>query len=237
MSSRWSVPRRSRLGEVDDRAFQRSSSDFGGARLMQALYLARREALEEIISTRLINDEAKARGIDAATLIEQEISSHAPAPTENDIAFWYQTNPARVQNATLPQVHDAIKSLLVEQRMAEAHDAFIGKLKDKVAVTISLEPPRQKVDVAGHPDKGPEGRTDRVDRVFRFSVPVLPACESDGRTGAEDVRQPDSLRLPPLPVTEPSQRAAGSRGGRLRRRTRALLAVPRRTLRQPGQAG
>ena len=29
---------------------------------MQALYLARREALEEIIGTRLIDDEAKARG-------------------------------------------------------------------------------------------------------------------------------------------------------------------------------
>ena len=31
------------LGEVDDRAFQRSTADFGGARLVQALYLARRE--------------------------------------------------------------------------------------------------------------------------------------------------------------------------------------------------
>src|SRR6185436_15405528 len=81
------------LADVDERALQRSSGEFGGARLIQALYLARRAALEEIIGTRLINDEAKARGIDAATLIEQEISSHAPTPTEDDIAFWYQTNP------------------------------------------------------------------------------------------------------------------------------------------------
>ena len=237
MSSRWSGPRRSRLGEVDDRAFQRSSSDFGGARLVQALYLARREALEEIISTRLINDEAKARGIDAATLIEQEISSHAPAPTENDIAFWYQTNPARVQSATLPQVHDAIKSLLVEQRMAEAHDAFIGKLKDKVAVTISLEPPRQKVDVAGHPAKGPK---DAPIELIEFSDFQCPFCQRANPTVEQVLKtygEPDSLRLPPLPVAEPSQRAAGVGGGRMRRRTRALLAVPRRTLRQPGQAG
>src|SRR6266542_3226337 len=59
------------LGEVDERAMQRSSADFGGSKLMQALYLARREALEEIIGTRLMNDEARARGIDAATLIEK----------------------------------------------------------------------------------------------------------------------------------------------------------------------
>jgi protein-disulfide isomerase len=162
------------LGEVDDRAFQRSSSDFGGARLAQALYLARREAVEQIIDTRLINDEAKARGVDSATLIEKEISGHAPPPTENDITFWYQTNPARVQGATLPQVHDAIRSLLIDQRMGEAHDTFIGKLKEKVSVTISLEPPRQKVDVAGHPSKGPK---DAPIELIEFSDFQCPFCQ------------------------------------------------------------
>jgi protein-disulfide isomerase len=162
------------LGEVDDRAFQRSASDFGGARLSQALYLARREALEEIISTRLINDEAKARGVDTATLIEKEISSHAPAPTENDITFWYQTNPTRVQGATLPQVHDAIKSFLIEQRMTEAHDAFIGTLKERVPVIISLEPPRQKVVAAGHPSKGPK---DAPIELIEFSDFQCPFCQ------------------------------------------------------------
>jgi len=162
------------LGEVDDRAFQRSSSDFGGARLVQALYLARREAVEEIIDTRLINDEAKARGVDSATLIEKEISGQAPPPTENDITFWYQTNPGRVQGATLPQVHDAIKSLLIEQRMTEAHDTFIGKLKEKVRVTIALEPPRQKVAAAGHPSKGP---TDAPIELIEFSDFQCPFCQ------------------------------------------------------------
>ena len=162
------------LGEVDDRAFQRSAADFGGARLAQALYLARREALEDIISTRLINDEAKVRGLDSAKLIEQEISNHAPTPTESDITFWYQTNQARVQGATLAQVHDAIKSLLIEQRMTEAHDAFINKLKEKEPVTISLEPPRQKVDIAGHPAKGPN---DAPIEMIEFSDFQCPFCQ------------------------------------------------------------
>src|SRR6266851_4441316 len=118
------------LAEVDDRAMQRSSADFGGSKLVQALYQARRDALDEIIDTRLMNAEAKARGIDNAALIEKEISSHAPAPTDAEIAFWYQTNPARVQGATLPQVHNPIKALLIQQRMTEAHDAFIATLKE-----------------------------------------------------------------------------------------------------------
>ena len=197
------------LGEVDDRAFQRSSSDFGGARLSQALYLARREALEDIISTRLINDEAKARGVDAAALIEKEISSHAPAPTENDISFWYQTNPARVQGATLPQVHDAIKSFLIEQRMAEAHDAFVGKLKEKVPVTVSLEPPRQKVAVEGHPSKGPQGAPIEL---IEFSDFQCPFCQRANPTVEQVLKTYGSrihfvYRHYPLP-THPNARPA-----------------------------
>src|SRR5262245_13892496 len=162
------------LSEVDDRAFQRSASDFGGARLSQALYLARREALEEIIGTRLINEEAKARGMDAASLVEKEISNQAPTPTENDIAFWYQSNAARVQGATLPQVHDAIKQLLIQQRMADAKETFLAKLKEKTPVTISLEPPRQKVDIAGHPAKGP---ADAPIELVEFSDFQCPFCQ------------------------------------------------------------
>jgi protein-disulfide isomerase len=162
------------LAEVDDRAMQRSSSDFGGARLVQALYLARREALEQIIGTRLINQEAKTRGIEASALVEKEISSQAPVPTEADIAFWYQTNPARVQGATLPQVHDPIKAFLIEERMTAAHDAFIAKLKEKIAVTVSLDPPRQKVAVAGHPAKGPK---DAPIELIEFSDFQCPFCQ------------------------------------------------------------
>ena len=162
------------LVEVDERALRRSSADFGGTRLAQALYVARREALDEIIASRLINDEAKARGIDAAALVEKEVSSQAPPPTEEDISFWYQTNQARVQGATLTQVHEPIKQLLTEQRTAAAHDAFISKLKDKVGVTITLEPPRQKIEIAGHPSKGPK---DAPIEIVEFSDFQCPFCQ------------------------------------------------------------
>jgi hypothetical protein len=76
------------LGEVDTLAMQAPASSFGGARLVQALYLARRAALEDIIGKRLMDDEAKARGIDRASLVEKEIADKAPTPTAADIDFW-----------------------------------------------------------------------------------------------------------------------------------------------------
>lgn len=74
------------LEEVDTRALQEPVTSFGSAKLVQALYLARRATIEEIVANRLMDQEAKARGIDRATLVEREIASKAPSPTEADIA-------------------------------------------------------------------------------------------------------------------------------------------------------
>ena len=161
------------LADVDERALQEPASSFGGARLVQALFLARQTALDEIIGNHLIEQEAKARGLDRATLVEQEIANAAPTPSENDITFWYQAHPERVQGASLQQVHDPIKAMLIEERMGAARTAFLDKLKAKTPVTITLEPPRQTVATAGHPSKGPK---DAPVEVVEFSDFQCPFC-------------------------------------------------------------
>jgi protein-disulfide isomerase len=144
------------LGDVDATALQQSASDFGGARLVQALYLARRAALDDIVGNRLLDIEARARGIDRPTLVQREITDAAGAPTDSDVEFWYQSNPTMVQGRPLEQLRPAIKSLLLQQRLDSAQASLIARLKDKTPVTISLEPPRQTVATAGHPTKGPD---------------------------------------------------------------------------------
>ena len=162
------------LGEVDALAMQAPASNFGGVRLVQALYLARRAALDDIIGRRLMDDEAKARGIDRPSLVEKEIADKAPAPTAADIDFWYQNNPARVQGATLDQVREPIRSLLIEERMDAARERFIASLKDKTSVTVSLEPPRQTVATKGHPAMGP---ADAPIELVEFSDFQCPFCQ------------------------------------------------------------
>ena len=142
------------LAEVDTRALQEPVSSFGSAKLVQALYMARRATIEEIVANRLIDDEAKARGIDRPTLVEREIASKAPAPTEAEIAAWFQANQARVNGATLDQVRAPIKSMLIEQRMDVARAALVDALKAKTTVTISLEPPRVEVTDGGRVPRG-----------------------------------------------------------------------------------
>jgi protein-disulfide isomerase len=142
------------LEEVDTRALQEPVTSFGSAKLVQALYMARRATIEEIVANRLLDQEAKARGIDRPTLVEREIAAKAPAPTDADINAWYQANPARVNGASLDQVRQPIKSLLIEQRMDAARATLVESLKAKTTVTITLEPPRVDVADGGRPARG-----------------------------------------------------------------------------------
>ena len=70
-------------------------------KLSQAIYEARRAALDELVGNVLLDQEAKARGLDRAALSEQEIGSKVPAVSEAEVGAWYQANQARVQGATL----------------------------------------------------------------------------------------------------------------------------------------
>src|SRR6478609_5666871 len=123
------------IEEVDARALQEPATSFGSAKLIQALYMARRGTIELIVANRLLDAEAKARGIDRPTLVEREIASKAPAPTEAEIQAWYQANPARVNGATLAQVHDPIRSLIAEERMETARASYVESLKTKTNIT------------------------------------------------------------------------------------------------------
>src|SRR3954451_4881566 len=56
------------LAEVDDKALEQPASNFGSAKLSQALYEARRAALDEIVSNRLIDDAPRAQGLERSAL-------------------------------------------------------------------------------------------------------------------------------------------------------------------------
>jgi protein-disulfide isomerase len=180
------------LADVDAIALQESASSFGNARLVQALYLARRAALDEIIATRLIEQEAKARGTQADALVKQEIDGKTRVPTAEDVTFWYQTNPDAVQGRPLEQLSTAIRSLLTEQRLAEAHNSFVETLKLKTPVTVRLDPPRQTVASEGHAAKGPKGAPVEIVEFSDFQCPfcqrVNPTVDQVLKTYGDRIR-------------------------------------------------
>jgi protein-disulfide isomerase len=157
------------LAEVDDKALEQTTP--GGVKLSQALYDARRAALDDIIANRLFDAAAKAQGVDRSALIEKEITAKVATVSEADIAAWYQVNQNRVQGASLDQVRQPIKAYLTQERMQVVRDQYLDTLRAKTAVRTMLEPPRQKVAAANSPSKGSAGAPIEMIEFSDFQCP------------------------------------------------------------------
>ena len=143
------------LAEVDEKALQQPASNFGSAKLSQALYDARRAALDDIVAAKLLDLEAKAQHVDRSTLVEKEITAKIPSVSESDVAVWYQANQSRVQGAPLEQVRSPIRAYLTEERMQAVRQQYLDTLKAKTTIRVRLDPPRQAIAAANAPARGP----------------------------------------------------------------------------------
>jgi len=161
------------LAEVDQKAMQTPANEFGTTKLVLAIYESRRNAIEEIVSEKLIDIEAKARGVETTALIDKEITSKIQSVTDADVSAWYDANKSRVQGASLEQVRAPIRNLLTQQRTATVYQGFVEQLKLKTPVRMMLEPPRQKVATADSPAQGP---ADAPIELVEFSDFQCPFC-------------------------------------------------------------
>ena len=165
------------LGQVDELAMQQPVGNFGSVKLSQAIYEARRQALDELVANLLLDGEAKTRGIDRAALIEQEVTKAVAQPTDPDAALWYQHNRERLRGATFEQSRSAIKTFLVNDRTQAARQAYLDQLKTKTTVTLLLEPPRQTIKAAG-PSQGPPSAPIEMVEFSDFQCPYCLAAHA-----------------------------------------------------------
>jgi protein-disulfide isomerase len=162
------------LAQVDERALRQSTGRFASMNLAQALYEARRVAIEELIEEALLQGDAKARGLEPPAVIEQEITSKVAQPTDTETTRWYEENQARLQGATLDQARAGIRAYLVQERTAAIRRQYMDGLRAKVATRIMLEPPRRVIAKAARPTQGPE---DAPIQMIEFSDFQCPYCE------------------------------------------------------------
>jgi len=144
------------LAEVDDKALEQPVTNFGSVKLSQALFEARRAALDDLVAVTLFDEAAKAQGIDRSALIEKEITAKVPPVSDAEVSAWYQANQARLQGAPLDQVRQPIRAFLIQERMQGVRAEYVDVLKSKTPVKVMLDPPRQKVQmVSSSPSRGP----------------------------------------------------------------------------------
>jgi protein-disulfide isomerase len=159
------------LAQVDEKAMLMPASNFGTLKLSQAVYEARRVALDEIIGDALIDQEAKAKGTDRAALTAQEVTAKVAPVSDADVNGWYQANQARIQGAALDQVRAPIRSLLTQERTQAVRAQYLDILRAKTPIKTTLEPPRQVVAEAGRPARGPSNAPIEMIEFSDFQCP------------------------------------------------------------------
>jgi protein-disulfide isomerase len=107
--------------------------------LQRQIIDARKRELDLQINTRLLEAEAKKRGIPTAKLIEVEITSKIAQPTEAEAQAFYDQNKSRIEGAFKDVKADVIRYLL-DQRRGELAATLAKRLRGEAKVSILVPP-------------------------------------------------------------------------------------------------
>jgi len=144
-------------------------------RLEQQAYDARREALDELVTERLLDAEAQSRHLSREELLKREVDAKVPKPGAEEIDQVYAQNKDRVGGRSRAEVGPEIERSLVQRRSVERAQAFMEELKQKGRVEVLLVQPRTDVPVPADarvlgPDKAPV-------TIVEFSDYLCPYCQ------------------------------------------------------------
>jgi protein-disulfide isomerase len=167
------------VARVDGHAITQKEVDARAAGELQRIedqqYDARRNALEEIISERLLDAQAAAQGLSRDELLRREIDGKVARPSREDVAAVYERNKDRVGGRTLAEVAPEIERSIVKQASADRTQAFMQELRRKAKVVVDLAQPRTEVAIPA--DARTLGPARAPVTMVEFSDYLCPYCQ------------------------------------------------------------
>jgi protein-disulfide isomerase len=144
------------------------------SRLRQEEYEIRSQALEEMISERLLEKEAGIRGITTTGLLRDEVDVQVKEPDAQIVEQLYEQNKARFAGKTKDEVVGEIRKVLKDRARAERVNDMQRRLRAKSKVEVALKAPRTDMPVAaGAPVLGPN---DAPITIVQFTDYQCPYC-------------------------------------------------------------
>jgi len=123
------------------------------------LYDQRRSLLDEMISRRLLEDEAKSKGKTLEQWFQTDYMNSVPEPSDAEAKAFYEEHKAQVPpGQSFEDLKPRIKQAVRQQKLRDNMTKTLEDLKEKHKVVVALEPPelpRIEVEAKG-PARGPE---------------------------------------------------------------------------------
>jgi protein-disulfide isomerase len=179
------------------------------AELEAAVYDTKKQALEQILVRKLVEQKAKAEGITPEELWKREVVDKVKPPEEAEMKAFYDQQKARQQLPPYDQIKERIAQYLSQGGQQKAQAEFVERLKAEAKVEILLVAPRVVVAATG-PSKGADKAPVTI---IEFSDFECPFCVKAEDTVKQVMREYEGkVRLVyrdfPLPFHPHAQKAA-----------------------------
>jgi protein-disulfide isomerase len=151
-----------------------------GGKLRQAevkaltdLYDARRGAVDEVVTKKLLEGEAKKKNQSLEQWFQSDFIQSLPAPSDAEMKQFYEERKAQMGGQPYDQVKDRIAQYLKQQKGRDQLSVLIEKLKKDHGVQVTLQAPNlPRVEVAAKgPARGPENAPITIVEFSDFQCP------------------------------------------------------------------
>lgn len=145
---------------------------FGG-RIAQQIYEMRKDALDNIVEQKLIEQAAKEKKLTVEEYFKQEVESKISEPAEEEIKTIYEANADRY-GPNFAQVKDSIAGALKRNRVNMQRGNLLAQLREKSKIETKLKkPPVPRVAITADDDPclGPEKAKVTVIEFSDFQCP------------------------------------------------------------------
>ena len=109
-------------------------------------YQIKKNALDTLIGQKVLEAEAKKKGMTTEKLYEQEVDSKVPDPTDAELSAIYAVQREQL-NRPYPDVKPQLQQNLKRARIQQARQEYAEHLREQAKVAVSLTPPRIQVNV------------------------------------------------------------------------------------------
>ena len=179
------------------------------AELDAAVYDQKKQALDQMVVRRLVEQKAKAENVSVDALVKREIQDKLKKPTDEDLKKFYDEQAKRQPLPPFEQVKDQIVQYMERPQMAAAQQAFVENLKKEANVVTFLKPPRVEVAAEGQS----KGAANAPVTIVEFSDYECPYCSRAEEVVNRVMKDYDGkVRLVyrdfPLPIHPQAQKAA-----------------------------
>src|SRR5258708_3519980 len=134
----------------------------------------KRKALENLVNQKLLEAEAKKKGIPTDKVLDQEVDAKVPEPTEAELRALYIVQKEQL-GKPFEEIKPQLQRLLRQAKLQQAREDYYKHLREQSGVSIFLQKP--KVEVAYDPARL-RGNSKAAVVILEFSDFQCPYCQS-----------------------------------------------------------